>query len=728
MTRKKSKTKGRSLNVRDLKTHISKLFKRDSRKRLNAKQVIKKLKIENSKDSVQHALEKLTNKGILSTRDGFKYQLSKNSDSFSESGKSKGERKIHQGYLDMTRTGSGYVMVDGMENDVYVPAKFINGALHGDKVEIAVFQNRRRQKPDGQIKKVLERSREFFIGTLKLSRNYGIIIPDRLNMPVDIYVDLEDLNEAKDGEKVIVKITKWPSKANKSPIGRITTVLGKVGSHDVEMQAILINNGFNLTFPDEVIAESETLEMELSEEEIGKRRDMRAVTTFTIDPDTAKDFDDALSIQRLDNGDWEVGVHIADVTHYVKENTALDKEAFRRSTSVYLVDRVLPMLPEMLSNELCSLRPKEDKFTFSAVFTFDEKYKVKTRWFGKTITHSDHRFAYEDAQKVMDEKEGLFVTELLQLNTIATKLRKQKFKNGAIAFEAEEVKFRLDENGTPIDVYVKERKDTHLLIEDFMLLANREVAAFIAKTKRKAADNKEIPFVYRVHDTPDPDKVAHFAQFAKELGHKMVIDTPKQIAKAFNDLAKAAKKDGALKMLEPLAIRTMAKAVYTTENIGHYGLGFEDYSHFTSPIRRYSDVLTHRLLYKNLGSVYLSNKETLEEKCKHISKQERKAMDAERESVKYKQVEYIGKRLGEEFDGVINGIIDRGFFVELVANKCEGMVSFGRLTEAFEIGDGRLSATGTRTGQVIKMGDKIKVRVISADLAKRQIELEVVEF
>ena len=380
----------------------------------------------------------------------------------------------------------------------------------------------------------------------------------------------------------------------------------------------------------------------------------------------------------------------------------------------------------MLSNELCSLRPDEDKFTFSAVFTFDEKLKVNSRWFGKTVIHSDHRFAYEDAQEVLEKKEGLYVNELLQLNKIAKKLQKQKFKSGAIAFEADEVKFRLDEDGTPISVYTKERKDAHLLIEDFMLLANREVATFMAKVKPKKAKVKEIPFVYRVHDTPDIEKVANFARFALELGYKMELQSPQQIAESFNNLAKAAENDPVLKILEPLAIRTMAKAIYTTENIGHYGLGFDYYSHFTSPIRRYADVLAHRILFKNLEGTFRMDKETLEEQCKHISAQERKAMDAERESVKYKQVEFIEKHVGEEFDGIISGIIDRGIFVELIENKCEGMVSFATMSEPFDIEDSRLKATGMRSGTVLKMGDQVRVKIISADLAKRQIEMEFV--
>ena len=713
--KKKSRRKGKKLTAGQLKNEILRLFKRSPKKRFNAKQVIAKLKIANNRDSVQDALTKLSEHNILFPIGDHKYRL--NTKIAYDN-----EKTLHYGKVDMTRTGAAYIVCDDLEDDVYVAAKNVNNALHGDKVQIAVFTRRGRYKPEGEVIKVLERATEYFIGTIRFSRKYAIVIPDKINMPVDIYVELDQAKGAREGEKVVVKIIKWPTRRNFSPIGEVTSVLGEAGSHDIEMKAILINNGFNLEFPEAVIAESESLSVEIPESEVAKRRDMRHVTTFTIDPDTAKDFDDALSIEYLENGDCEIGVHIADVTHYVKPGTALDKEAFKRSTSVYLVDRVLPMLPEKLSNELCSLRPNEDKCTFSAVFTFDKNDKITNQWFGKTLTHSDRRFAYEEAQEILENGEGEFVSELKKLNDLAKVLRKQKFKNGAIAFEAEEVKFRLDEDGAPIEVYVKERKDAHMLIEDFMLLANREVAKYISKK----GNNHEIPFVYRVHDLPNEDKVADLALFAKVLGFEIKFDTPKQIAASYNQLAKAAKNDPALAMLEPLAIRTMAKAIYTTDNIGHYGLAFDYYSHFTSPIRRYSDVLSHRILEKNLEETHRMKKDALEEQCKHISAQERKAMDAERESVKYKQVEFIKKHIGEVFEGHISGIIDRGLFVELTANKCEGLVGFDTLDDGFEIANSRLKATGLRTKVEYKMGDKVQVRIISTDLSRRQIEMELV--
>jgi ribonuclease R len=713
---KNSRKKGKRLSTGQLKHEIAKLFKRSPRKRLNSKQIIQKLKITNNRDSVQEALNKLTEENKLVAVGDYKYRVN-------TKGVASATASVHHGIVDMTRTGAAYVICDDLEDDVYVPAKHVNSALSGDKVEISVFTAYGRRRPEGEIVKVLERSTEYFIGTLRLSRKYGIVIPDKINMPVDIYVELEDTKDAKEGEKVVVKIVRWPTRKNFSPIGKVTSVLGEAGTHDIEMKAILINNGFNLEFPEAVMEESEALATEIGQEEVARRKDMREVTTFTIDPDTAKDFDDALSIRYLEDGSCEVGVHIADVTHYVKADTALDKEAYNRSTSVYLVDRVLPMLPEKLSNELCSLRPNEDKCTFSAVFVFDKNDKITDRWFGKTLTHSNRRFAYEEAQEILENGAGEFADELKKLNQLAKVLRKRKFKNGAIAFESDEVKFQLDENGAPIGVFTKERKEAHMLIEDFMLLANREVAIYIAKK----GQGHEIPFVYRVHDLPNADKVADLALFAKELGFQIKMDTPRQIADSYNELAKAARQDEALRMLEPIAIRTMAKAEYTPDNIGHYGLAFEYYTHFTSPIRRYSDVLSHRILEQNLNEINRFKKDVLEEQCKHISAQERKAMTAERESVKYKQVEYIEKHIGEEFTGYISGIIDRGFFVELNESKCEGLVGYDTLDDAYEVDNSRLKVTGIRTKKVYKMGDKVTVRIVSTNISKRQIEMEIVD-
>lgn len=715
--RRDSKPRTQKLPAKQLQQEILKLFQKDPKARLNPRQVVQQLSIENNKDSVQHAINQLVGQGKVIHLGDFRYRLNHR-----EAPKSKS--KLYEGYVDMTRTGAAYIVCDGLEEDVYVSASLMNTALHGDRVLIKAWVPRGRRRFEGEVTKVLERATEHFLGEIRLFPKYAIVTPQKITA-MDILVELEDTKGAKEGDLVVVRIKDWAGGKNGTIQGKVTTVLGAAGSHDIEMKAILINNGFNLDFDDNVIEESESLQTEITDEEIAKRRDMRAVTTFTIDPFNAKDFDDALSFQYLEDGNLEVGVHIADVSHYLKPGTALDKEAYTRSTSVYLVDRVLPMLPEKLSNELCSLRPHEDKLTFSAIFVFDKNEKVIGRWFGKTIIHSNRRFTYEEAQQVLETGEGDFAEELKVLNKIAKKLKKERFKKGAINFETEEVQFRLDEEGVPTEVFVKERKDAHMLIEDFMLLANKEVATFISEKGK----DQEIPFVYRIHDEPNPDKVIELASFAHELGFNMHISTPKDISKSYNQLAEAAETNPALRLLQPLAIRTMAKAEYSTNNIGHYGLAFDYYSHFTSPIRRYSDVLAHRILELNLpiDKAYRVDKEPLEERCKHISMQERKAMDAERESVKYKQVEYMEKHVGDEFVGFISGIIDRGFFVMLKANYCEGMVGFDTMNEPFEVAESRLRMTGAYTRRQLKMGDEVTVRIVRTDISKRQIEMVLVE-
>ena len=711
--KKKSKLTDEKLTSRQLQKVIFKLFKRHPNKKLNAKQVLQKIKVGNNRDSIEYAISKLEEDGKLEASPDKKYKLKTLQNSHSPS-------TFHEGIVDMTKSGSAYIVCEDRDDDVHVSLKYINTALHRDKVRIRAWVPRGRRRAEGEVLDIIERAREHFMGTVWHYPKHAIVVPDGI-LSLDINVDYDDLKGANDGDKVVVKVVNWEDKQYKGVKGIITSVLGAAGSNDIEMKSILIKSGFQLEFPEAVIKESEVLDTEISDAEVERRKDLREMTTFTIDPDTAKDFDDALSIRYLENGNCEIGVHIADVTHYVKKNSALDKEAFERSTSVYLVDRVLPMLPEKLSNELCSLRPNEDKLTFSALFTFDGDLKIVDKWFGKTIIHSDRRFTYGEAQEIIEAGEGQFASELKQLNRIAKRLRKQKFKNGAINFETEEVKFKLDEQGSPIEIYIKERKDAHLLIEDFMLLANKEVATYIHK---KAAGN-EIPYIYRVHDHPDPDKLAEFARFAKELGFEMNISNEKEIAASLNRLSKAAQTDPGLKLIEPLAIRTMAKAEYSSNNIGHYGLGFEFYAHFTSPIRRYSDVLAHRILEKNLeeGRVYRINKAQLEEKCQHISIQERRALEAERESIKYKQVEFIEKHVGEEFNGFISGIIDRGIFIELEGSKIEGMVSFESMHELFEIDPSKLKIKGFSTGEIYKVGDLIRVKIVEANKFKRQIEM-----
>ncbi len=716
--KKRSATKGNKLSAFDLKTELIRIFKLHPDTTFNPKQISRRLRVGNSPDAIKNALDALLREGKLIQPEEFRYKLAAATQKAFAS-------KVHEGKVDMTRQGSAYIVCEGLENDVFVSAKNMNTALNGDKVSVRVWIPRGRRKPEGEIVEVLERAKEHFIGTLWQYPAFALVYPDgHANM--DIYVESDHTKGAKDGDKVVVYITDWAQKGMKGPKGEVTTVLGAAGSSDIEMKAILINSGFELEFDPEVIRQAEALPEEIGAEEVAGRRDLRGVTTFTIDPDTARDFDDALSVAFLEEeGLYEIGVHIADVSHYVRPGTALDKEALERSTSVYLVDRVLPMLPEKLSNELCSLRPNEDKLTFSAIFRMDDTGRVRSRWFGKTIIHSDRRFTYEEAQEVLENKSGDFVRELLLLNNLAYKLREKRFKKGSIAFEVEEVKFKLDEAGVPIEVYTKERKDAHMLIEDFMLLANREVATYMHK---KGAD-AEIPFVYRIHDEPNPDKVLEFAAFAGELGFRMDVSTPDVIAKSYNKLVEAAQTRPQLKILEPLAIRTMAKAAYSSNNIGHYGLGFEYYAHFTSPIRRYSDVLVHRILERNLPGkeVFRLDKAKLEEVCGHISRQERKALEAERESIKYKQVEFIKKHVGDVFTAYVTGFSDRGIYVELARTRIEGRVSFDTMDEGFDVGPGRMRVKGLKTGKEYKMGDEVMVQIVRADMASRQVDMLMVK-
>ncbi|MBL7803634.1 MAG: ribonuclease R [Saprospiraceae bacterium] len=775
MTKKKKKG-GKKLTASELQIFLLRFLLAHPKKRLTARQIIDHLSFENNKDSVEYALRQLAQAGSVREYEDNKFgvaleRLTREEAPEPEAEKSpapvkakrlketpadpppaapirtfekkipRGDhRKLVEGRVDMTRSGAAYIVSELQDTDVYVAPKYLNGALHGDTVRVALFPSapRRRglapRKPEGEVLEVLRRANEFFIGTLRKSRKYALLLPDNPNMPVDIYVPLEAVGQARDGDKVVVRVTDWQEGKGRAPIGKVTQTLGEVGGNEFEMKKILINAGFELDHSEEALAEAARIPERIPEQEIAMRRDFREVLTFTIDPEDAKDFDDALSIRKLDNGNLEVGVHIADVTHYLKPDSPMDQEAFRRSTSVYLVDRVNPMLPEKLSNNLCSLVPYQDRLTFSAVFEFDGKDKLVKRWFGKTVIHSAHRFAYEEAQTILDKKPAEALTQLAiypqlewaigTLDRLAKKMRKEREKNGAIGFESEEIRFRLGPDGTPIEAYVKERKDAHLLIEDFMLLANKEVAWFI---DQKGAAQQEVPFVYRIHDLPDMEKVAEFARFAAELGYPIKVDTPKQIAQAYNGLMVASRKNERLKLLEPLAIRTMAKAVYSPDNIGHYGLGFTHYAHFTSPIRRYADVLAHRILERNLeGRTWRVDKTKLAEQCKHISNQEKKAADAERESVKYKQAELVRRHIGEEFEGIVSGFLDRGFFVTLPDSHAEGLVEFKYLADQWVVDEGNLRAR-TRRGRQIKMGDRVRVRIVAVDLAKRQIEMEWAE-
>lgn len=728
MSKKKKKSSNRSpktLSAANLEKRLVDLFSKQLTVRLDAKSVIKKLKISNSTDAVQHSLDQLVKKGQLESTSRGKYKWNKTAPT------SKRERhdahdQLAIGRVDATRSGSAYIVCDNevLEPDVFVPPHKLMGALNGDTVEVAWHESR-KDKLEGKVVRIVERKLDQFIGTLSISEKFAFVIPDNQNMQTDIFVHRKNVpKEAEDGAKVVVSIIKWHTDHKTSPEGKITTYFGTEGGNDIEMQSILIQKGFNLTFPPDVLQENAAIDTEIKADEIAKRRDMRDITTFTIDPATAKDFDDALSVQLLENGNYEIGIHIADVSHYVRPDSALDKEAASRTTSVYLVDRVLPMLPEKLSNGVCSLRPNEEKLTFSAIFELDHRANIVNEWFGRTVIYSDRRFSYEEAQERLETGEGDYVDELKLLNKYALLLRGQRFQKGAINFESPEVRFVLDDKGVPVDVYLKERKDSNMLVEDFMLLANKRVGALMHGLHEKMGF--VWPMVYRIHDEPDMERVENFTDFAAQMGYKMKINSPEQVKPAFGKMLKEVEGKAESDILQQLAIRTMAKAVYSIDNIGHYGLGFATYSHFTSPIRRYADVLAHRILHDYLsGSNKRMSPQKLEEACKHISRKERDAMEAERESIKYKQAEFLEAHLQEIFEGTISGIADHGVYVSLTANFCEGMIRFEKMFDDFSPTEHKFQIKSPSISY--KMGDTVWVRILGASKSRRQIDMELLD-
>ncbi len=630
-----------------------------------------------------------------------------------------------RGRLEISRSGMAFVIVEDLEQDIMVRPNNIGRAFHGDTVKVEYEKpNGPAKRLEGRVVEVLERKQSEFLGHIEINRSVAFFIVAGDKPFPDFFVPLEKLNGAKDGDHVIVRLVKW-DKDDRKPQGEVITVINANNASDLAMKEILVDARFPLAFEQEVLREAEALSPNITREELSKRRDCRDILTFTIDPVDARDFDDAISIRNLDNGNYEIGVHIADVSHFVKPGSILDKAAYERATSVYLPDRVNPMLPEKISNELCSLRPNEDKYTFSAIFQINNRAEIKHKWVGRTVIHSNHRFTYEEVQQIIETRDGLHHKALLLLNELARQFRKNRFAHGAINFSSQEVRFKLDESGKPIGIMIKESKDAHKLVEEFMLLANRTVAEYVSKIKI----NKEpIPFPYRIHDNPDEEKIKPFAAFARKFGYSFDIHNEKQVAESFNKLLSDVQGKPEQHVLEQLGIRTMAKALYTIENIGHYGLGFEHYCHFTSPIRRYPDVLAHRILQECIDKNIQVDKK-LEQKCTHCSERERAAMEAERAANKYKQVEYMQQYLGDEFEGIISGVAAFGFWVETVEHKCEGLVSVRDLSDFddFQLDEADYALVGIRTRRRFRMGDKLRIRIVAANLAKRQLDYEWVQ-
>jgi ribonuclease R len=709
---KNKKRGGKSEDAPSLARRILQFLDANFGEEFSAKQIIKNLEIRDSlqKGGVEPILFKLVDSGAVSRSPRNYYSSTK-------------DPEFIVGRVDFVNARFAFIVPEdpnAVGGDIMVKEADLKQALDGDKVRVMVSPGKGKTgRIEGRVIEILERTRDEFVGRVEISPRFAFVVPDFKKMHKDIFIHRDELMGAEHNEKVVVKLTEWRD-GDKNPTGKVIRVLGKAGLHEVEIHSIMAEFGLPFEYPQEPEAEANAIPEKISAKEIKKREDFRDVLTFTIDPADAKDFDDAISYRVLENGNLEVGVHIADVTHYVQPNTELEKEAYNRATSVYLVDRTIPMLPERLSNGLCSLRPNEDKLTFACIFEMNQEGHVLKHRIGRTIIHSNRRYAYEEAQECIDTQSGDYFEELTLLNEIAKKIRKKRFDHGAVNFETVEVKFKLDEAGKPLGLMVKERKDIHKLIEEFMLLANKYVAEFIYN-KHNGKDT----FVYRTHDSPDLDRLETFSGFAKRFGHQMDVTNVQKISTALNQLMEEIQGKPEQNVLEQLAIRSMAKAKYTTEPKGHFGLAFPHYTHFTSPIRRYPDMMVHRLLEHYLDGGKSPEAEAWEQKCLHSSEREKRAADAERASIKYKQVEYMSLAEQKDYEGIVSGVTEWGVFVEITETKCEGMIRVQDMEDDYyEFDDRNMRLVGSRNKKMITLGDKVMVRVVNTDIDRRTIDLE----
>ena len=724
--KRRKKVNRKKKGIENLSALILKLIRSNRSKTYNYKQIAAHLNVNDShsRNQIIKKLQLLKSKNEIEEVERGKFKAIINSD-------------YHTGIIEVNAKGSGYIICEAFDDDIYIGSNNLNKALHLDEVEFYVFKRRRNGRLEGEVTQIIKRAKSSYVGVIQIHKSYAFVITDDKKMYKDIFIPLNKINKAEDGDKVLVALQDWPEKAS-SPYGKVNKVLGKPGEHNTEIHAILADYGLPYDFPNEVLDFASSINTSITKKEIAKRRDMRSDLTFTIDPKDAKDFDDALSFKILGEDIYEVGIHIADVSYYVQPDTILDEEAFERATSVYLVDRVVPMLPEVLSNYACSLRPQEEKFTFSAVFKINNKAEVIDEWFGRTVTYSDARFAYEEAQEVIETKSNIISDNvsltgatyeikediknaILKLNALAIIMRSQRMKSGAISFDKVEVKFNLDATNNPTGVYFKTSKTANKLIEEFMLLANKKVAEFIGKQKPVKT------FIYRVHDEPDDTKLIALQNIVSKFGFKFKIDSVNTVSNALNKLLKDVEGSKAQNLVDTLAIRSMSKAEYTTQNIGHYGLAFEYYSHFTSPIRRYPDVMVHRLLQSYLDGHKSYSEEVYEDKCKHASHMEHLSTKAERDSIKYMQIKFMQDHKNEEFVGVISGVTDWGIYVEIISNKCEGMVRIRDIKDDYyEFDESQYALVGRDTKHIYQLGDEVIVTVKSTDLIKKHLDFNLI--